>query len=228
MSKTQSAANFSVGDAVRVKPGVTDPDFPDMPLGGWAGTISLVENSDPPAYLVELNEQTIESIHPVYLKRCERDDFESDRVWMLEEDLEPDVGDPVPVEQPTGIDTTPLSMDDQDDRIRSALGLTSDDPLPESDNVSLEAYSDYLAANLVFPFEAKYSIETGPFESKTFAITVLGVLDPDESPGGEYGVFCQASRGKERIELPLIEVEVRKGGPNRRLVEDYSYWFVNW
>jgi len=26
----------------------------------------------------------------------------------------------------------------------------------------------------------------------------------------------------------LTEVEVGKGNPNRRLVEDYSYWFVNW
>ena len=30
---------FSVGDRVRVKTGVPDPDFPDIPLGGWAGTI---------------------------------------------------------------------------------------------------------------------------------------------------------------------------------------------
>jgi len=32
-------AKFSAGTQVRVKPGTTDPDFPDIPLGGWAQTI---------------------------------------------------------------------------------------------------------------------------------------------------------------------------------------------
>ena len=228
MSKTKSPPKFSDGDAVRVKFGVTDPDFPDIPFGGWAGTISEVQDDDPRSYLIALNERTLKSIHPIYHKRCERDGLEADQVWMLEEDLEPDDGEPVQIEQPTSIVTKPLSMDDQDDRIKAILGLTSDDPLPEADDESLVAYYKYLAANLSFPFEAKYSFETGPFESKTFSITILGLLNPDDFPGDDYGLFCQARRDGERIELPLTEVEVGKGNPNRRLVEDYSYWFLNW
>jgi len=227
MSKTKSPPKFSVGDAVRVKPGVTDPNFPDIPFGGWAGTISEVEDDDPRSYLIALNEQTLKSIHPIYHKRCERDGLEADQVWMLEEDLESDSGEPIQIEQPTSIVNQPLSMDDQDDRIKAILGLMSDDPLPEADDESLVAYYKYLTANLSFPFEAKYSFETGQFESKTFSVTVLGLLDPDDFPGDEYGLFCQARRDGERIELPLTEVEIGKGNLNRRLVEDYSCWFVN-
>ena len=227
MSKTKSPPTFSAGDAVRVKPGVTDPDFPDIPFGGWAGTISEVEGGDPRTYFIALNEQTLKSIHPIYHKRCERDGLEADQVWMLEEDLESDGGEPVQIEQPTSIVAKPLSIDDQDDRIKSALGLTSDDPLPEANDESLGAYYKYLAADLSFPFEAKYSFETRPFESKTFSITVLGLLDPDDFSDDEYGLFCQVRRDGGRIELPLTEVEVGKGNLNRWLVEDYSYWFVN-
>ena len=97
MSKTKNSPKFSVGDAVRVKLGVVDPDFPDIPLGGWAGTIAEVEDGDPP-YLIQLNERTLKSIHPIYHNRCERDGLEADQVWMLEEDLEPDVGDPVEIQ----------------------------------------------------------------------------------------------------------------------------------
>ena len=93
MSKTKSPATFSVGDAVRVKPGVTDPDFPDIPFGSWAGTISEVEDGGPRTYLVQWNERTLKSIHPISLKRCERDGLESDQIWMFEEDLQPDRGD---------------------------------------------------------------------------------------------------------------------------------------
>ena len=228
MSQTKSTPVFSVGDAVRVKPGVTGPDFPDIPFGGWAGTITEVEDRNPQTYLIALNEQTLKSIHPIYHKRCERDGLEADQIWMFEDDLMFDRGEPVQIVQPTSIVTKPLSMDDQDDRVRSILGLTSDDPLPEADDESLMAYYKYLSANLSFPFEAKYSFETGPFESKTFSITVLGLLDPDEFSDDMYGLFCQARRDGERVELPLTEVEVKKRNPNRRLVEDYSYWFVNW
>ena len=34
---------FTIGDKVRVKYGVTDPDFPDIPLGGGSGTIKQIE-----------------------------------------------------------------------------------------------------------------------------------------------------------------------------------------
>ena len=103
MSKTQSPPAFSVGDAVRVNRGVTDPDFPDMPFGGWAGTILEVEDRNPRAYLIELDERTLRNIHPIYHKRCERDGLEVEQVWMLEEDLERDTGEPVEIEQPTKI-----------------------------------------------------------------------------------------------------------------------------
>ena len=44
MSQTKKApARFTVGDKVRVRTGVTDPDFSDIPLGGWAGKITEVE-----------------------------------------------------------------------------------------------------------------------------------------------------------------------------------------
>lgn len=44
--KSFASAVFSVGDRGRVKHGVTDVDYPDMPLGGWAGTITEVAGSD--------------------------------------------------------------------------------------------------------------------------------------------------------------------------------------
>ena len=44
--KRFSLPKFKVGDRVRVKPGVTDVDYPDMPLGGWAGTVVEVSGTD--------------------------------------------------------------------------------------------------------------------------------------------------------------------------------------
>jgi hypothetical protein len=52
--KPRTPARFGTGTQVHVKPGTTDPDFPDIPLGGWAGTIRDVDQrSAPPIYLIE-------------------------------------------------------------------------------------------------------------------------------------------------------------------------------
>ena len=79
-------ASYGPGDHVRVKPGTTDPDFPDIPLGGWAGTIREVDSrSTPPTYLIEWDRHTLKHMHPVYRKRCERDGLDLQSMWLGEE-----------------------------------------------------------------------------------------------------------------------------------------------
>src|SRR5205814_8157640 len=121
-------SRFAAGAQVRVKPGITVPDFEDIPLGGWAGTISEVDQrSAPPTYLIEWDRHTLDHMHPVYRKRCERDGLELESMWLGEEHIEPATGDRASIAQPKSISTRPLDKKDQDDRVRAILGLTSDD-----------------------------------------------------------------------------------------------------
>jgi hypothetical protein len=41
-----SPPRFEPGAKVRVKRGVTDPDFPDILLGGWAGNVKKIEQAE--------------------------------------------------------------------------------------------------------------------------------------------------------------------------------------
>jgi hypothetical protein len=154
--KTRSVpSRFQPGDKLRVKHGVRDPDFPDIPLGGWVGTVKEVRQAEgETTLLIAWDRATLRGMHPIYKKRCERDGLELESMWLGDEDLEPDDGAPVSVEQPTSIITKPLSEKDQDDRVRMALGLTHDDPLPEVNHKNLLTYHRYLTRNLVFPFKA--------------------------------------------------------------------------
>ena len=83
MSHTKSKSGsprFKVGDKVRVKSGVSDPDFPDMPLGGWSGTVTeIIEHEGEINCVFTLDDRTLKTLHPIYRKRCERDglDFET-------------------------------------------------------------------------------------------------------------------------------------------------------
>jgi hypothetical protein len=56
-------ARFAVGSLVRVKPGTTVPDFEDLPLGGWAGTVIEVDRRAPTTYLIEWNRHTLRHMH---------------------------------------------------------------------------------------------------------------------------------------------------------------------
>ena len=79
-----------VGTRVRVKSHIMDPDFPDLPLGGWVGEIADVQEGRARNYLVRWSRDTLRRVHPVVRERCERDDMCFDRIWLLEGDLEPE------------------------------------------------------------------------------------------------------------------------------------------
>ena len=223
-TKTPPAAKFQISQKVRVRNGVKDNDYPDMPIGGWAGTIAEVHDDD--MYIVRWKKETLASIHPVFKKRCERDGLELDKYWIGADDLEPDAGGPLEIEQPKKITTKPLSPKDQDDRIRMVFGLTSNDPLPDVDDETLEPYHEYLSKNLVFPFTAEHGAEYGHPER----VKVIGLGDPDDEPmiDETYGILCEARMEGQIVTLPLGELGDAKGKPNRQLIEDYCYWFHNW
>ena len=218
---------YAVGDQVRVRRGVADPEYPDLPLGGWAGTVAEVESgarSSSPTCLVRWGRDTLRQAHPVYGRRAERDGCDPGSMWLGAGDLEPDDGTPVSVEPPTAIVTRPLSVADQDDRIRAVFGLTADDPVPGVTPATLRAYHDHLSRNLRFPVEATYDPEYGPGGP----VTLLGLSEPDEDlwADGTSGLSSRAKFRGESAEIPLDGCRA-KAGPARRLLADYGYWFGN-
>jgi hypothetical protein len=219
---------FALGDRVRVKPGTTDPDYPDIPLGGWTGTIQEVgQDAGRTTYLIEWNRYTLEHMHPVYRHRCERDELDMEALWLEEDELEPGTGEPAVMEQPRNLIVRPLRQTDPDDRVRAVFGLTSDDPLPPATWENLRRYHEYLSDQLRFPFAAHQLVLTGPPLQELFRrVRVVGLLPADEADT-EEGLLCEAIAGEETLDVPLAEVQVL-AGRNRQLVRDYAYWFVNW
>jgi hypothetical protein len=126
------------------------------------------------------------------------------------------------MEQPTDLVKRPLSPDDPDDRIRMVFGLTGDDGLPMADEQRQRNFFDYLNTHLSFPFKADYypASDLGP--SKAGKVTILGFADPPLDR--KEGVVCNARRGKNEFQVPLVGLQVKEDNPNSQYIGDYTYW----
>lgn len=180
-------------------------------------------------YTVRWSPETLEAIHPVFKIRCEKEGLAVEEYSLDEDDLEPDPGGPLQIEQPTEIKTEPLDPEDTSDRIRMVFGLTSNDPLPDVDQASLTAYHRYLTENLRFPFNGEYLAKTDPFDSRLHAVKVAGLPDPNEYDCNEmYGLMCEVREGRRKWQVPLTYVEVDRPSSVAVMLADYGYWFDNW
>jgi hypothetical protein len=76
MSKTQVAEAISIGTVIRVKTGVTSPEFPEVSHAGWAGNVvELTGKKSALKYVIEWNDQTIDDIPTEYRDLCEQNNL---------------------------------------------------------------------------------------------------------------------------------------------------------
>ena len=97
-----------------------------------------------------------------------------------------------------GIVMEPFNANNQEERIRAALGLARG-PLPEVQSKWLHRYYEYLTANLSLPFDAEYAEDISGYRQLVSPVTVVALLHPDEhGRHEEFGLLCRARRGDAR------------------------------
>jgi hypothetical protein len=217
------AAAFDVGDLVRGKPGIVHPAYPDLPLSGWTGTVEEIAWLVPIGYGVCWTDATLDSVHPVYFKRCSRDRRDPHYGLLEEPQIEAaQDDDPVQIEQPAAIQTVPLSPDSVEDRIRMIFGLTSDDPLPRLTPETNRIYHAYLSANLEFPMSAVAMIDD---DRPPQNVVVVGLADVEEA--NDSGLCCKLQAGQPVETVKLTSLLLDDEERNCRLIEDYRYWIFD-
>ena len=218
---SEDGRRYSIGDTVRVRAGVIDPDFSDIPLAGWAGVIADIDETIPPLYLVRWTPDTLSRITPAYRVRCDREDMDADETWLLGKDLETDVGGPLAIVPPQKLEPRPLEGDDSEDRVRAIFGLTTDDPLPGVDQASLRRFHEHFTRNLNLPQPAQYDDDPG------HELLVIQRLLPLTDDAVEEGIVVEVIR-EDRIEnVPLFEVSLLADYNIGDDVLAYGEWFAN-
>ena len=130
-------------------------------------------------------------------------------------------------------------------RIMAILGQKDIDDIFRSDE-NLQVYLEYLKNHVAppclvtgiedFPWEEKYVFgygdeeeyeelkKTNPFYKDTFTLMEFELIPELER------IFATIERvtDKKQFSLPLEDLEAKsKKSPNYQLLEDYSYWYVN-
>jgi hypothetical protein len=87
---TMAPSPLSVGSNVRVRFGVLDPDYPDLTIGGWEGTIVRTNDRKTTPYLVRWDWNTLEHADSTGQARRKQDGLMFEEMWLAEEDLSVD------------------------------------------------------------------------------------------------------------------------------------------
>ena len=89
MAKKKATGGLE-GTRIRVRPGVTSPEFPDVALTGWTGTV-IEATGKPPAVkvIIEWDATTLEQMPADYVARCENQQLFYQMACLNDADIEP-------------------------------------------------------------------------------------------------------------------------------------------
>lgn len=90
MKKSEWKDNFlKIGDMVNVKEGVMCPDFKDLDIGGWQGTVADVTIDDDNNILICIywDLATIQNMPENFIRQGEEEELDNDLMYLFYEDL---------------------------------------------------------------------------------------------------------------------------------------------
>ena len=72
MAKKKAARGPGAGTRIRVRDGVTIPEFPSVSCGGWTGVIIDVSGKENPQYVIEWDGDSLQRMPKSYIEECEQ------------------------------------------------------------------------------------------------------------------------------------------------------------
>ena len=223
--KSQSS-QIKLGDVVRVKAGVTDPDNPNIDWGGWYGRVVEI---DPPGstqrfVLIELDSVTLKTLSPESIRQCEEQGLNWRQLGLYVEDVElaearDTIADVKRVQRELESQHEWDYLGEQGQRIQAIVGGI------KGEWKQMQAWAKHLESALTFPFEAEVAEwqERGPLRAGDM-LRVLDIMDVDDT----YGVIVLCRSGRHVYHSMLADLEVAdRNSPNHQLVDDYSVWYAN-
>jgi len=85
----KSAAKFSSGTAVRIREGVTLPEFPEFSIAGWTGQVMETKGRGATLqYIIQWDADTVSAMPQAYRDHCEEQGLFHEMVCLPKDDVE--------------------------------------------------------------------------------------------------------------------------------------------
>ncbi len=216
--------NWTIGESVVVKPGVTDPDT-DRDIGGWQGRISaILDEAD--ILTIQWDSLTLKSIPPAHIAWSEEEGLSWSEMNLSTEEVEPAAARDTENDVAAAIaelesQTSWLYLGgEQGQRIQAIVNRAKG----HDEFAVFRSWHAYLEEHLVFPFAATMQeYQRGPVRQGA-RVSVLAIIFLDET----YGTIVAVKHKNGVNELPLCDLEATEANAEtRQLVEDYAMWFAN-
>jgi hypothetical protein len=72
MAKKKASRGPGAGTKIRVRDGISIPEFPDVACGGWTGMVIDVSGKENPQYVVEWDGDALQKMPKAYIDECEQ------------------------------------------------------------------------------------------------------------------------------------------------------------
>ncbi len=219
---------IKIGDCVKVKKGVKDPDFEDLLIEDWQGNVIEVFKKDKQTgdvlIAIQWDSKTLKNYPKKYIEMSIDEDLDWTLMHLSVSNVEITTSRDTPediqeMQEELAEENHWVFFGEEGKRIANVLKGTFD----EWD--AFLAWEDYMRENLKFPFdaildetEARSVIKIG---SK---IVIKGILLVDD----HYGIIMDGKFNNKTFHFPICDVAVSDiNSKNFEVVQDYSVWFAN-
>lgn len=220
------APMWQVGDVVRARPGVADPDL-DVDVSGWQGRIVEVLPEERLA-CVAWDSQTLRNMPPHMIAECEENGMDWRTMYLAFEDLER--AEPRDTEADVAATIADLErryawayLGEQGKRIRRVLK----DVDPRDVEAALKAWQRFFARRLRLPLNVVV-YEPPPPESGLALDDHVRLLAIREATVEDGLLADVATRRKQRVRVPLFILQAaNETSKPAQWLDDYSTWWHN-
>lgn len=240
---------IKIGDSVRVKSGIIDPDFKKYDMTNWQGRITAVDNDENDYIEIMWDSITLNQIPSEFIESSLDDYCDFSIMWLNVDEVEITESRDTPNDvekkkEEINEHYRHISFEEQDANISKILNR-KDLSVTEKNQ---DKYYDYLDEHITYP-----SILTGSEDFSWEEPYLFGVFDEREyerlkkkrpSYTNHYkllglgdiiddlrGILVDVQRisDKKKFVIPLWDLKtVDRKDKNHQLISDYSYWMSNY
>lgn len=215
---------YTIGQSVKVRKGIKDPDTGKYDMSHWQGRITELDTDENGEMLTGIlwDSQTLKNMPQAYIKESIREGYDYGMMYLGAADVEPAqardaVQDSREVLEEMEDEYQWVDLGEQGERIKQVIGSE------KNEYTLLNKWFTHLEKTLVFPIQGIYTGDSSRDLKHSDRITVSGMLDSDD----KYGIIAFGKAGRNAIEFPLCDAQALEETTANQSLKDYVVWFAN-